>query len=159
MKQLLELCIWGYTTRDICKLFNDNKDHLKYKQELPEFCITPDNTIHVSKEYFQFFDGATINEVLSDNKYILFSNKTAHEFIHEEISNSGFEDFLKYLHLTYTDFLKLSLNTPSGNQIPLLSRIVVDMNFLDYGEDFEVSYQAIGYLDSNMELAKFGEIE
>jgi hypothetical protein len=157
MKQLLELCLWEYTTRDICKLVNDNKNHSKYKQELPKFCITSDNIIHVSEEYFQFFDESTTDETLSDYKYILFSNKTAHEVIHEEISNIGFEEFLRDVHLTYTDFLKLPLNSSSGNQIPLLSRIVVDMNFSGYGEDFEIDYEAIGYLNSNMEVVKFGE--
>jgi hypothetical protein len=135
--------------------------------KLPKYTINNNKEAHnqiIDASYYLQFIGTYKEEETS--KYLMFDFVTNDLLLAEEISNSGYDEFLKDF-----DFKEiLSKFTPNTEddlihfKFPNINYIVIELEYLS-SQDYETGYwdtdmniNLFGYLNDKMELVKFDNI-
>lgn len=133
---------------------------------MPKYCINDIyHNILDADCHFQFFDVESNFDENEEPKYFLFDIESASPLLDEEIGNSGLEDIIKMMDeagnikfYEILDNLSPMNHEMSTSFIQTTRYIVIDLEYNtdcsgpDFIPESEISFELIGYLNSDMEL-------
>jgi hypothetical protein len=131
---------------------------------LPKYTINTNKDAHnqiIDTEYFLQFVGTFKEEETS--KYLMFDFVTSDSLLAEEISNCGYDEFLKdfdfkeilskFKYYNEEDFTHFTL--PNTNYIVIELEYFSSEDYVNGGWDTDMNINLVGYLNNKMELIKF----
>lgn len=151
VKALLGLHVYLLSGEQIGKMRDpESRDH----NSLPEFCVRDDTgKIDSSDYYFQFTDSG-------EEKFFLFNYIPMSDQLNAEIDNCGFDDIFR--DINFAELMKYATIMKYDDYyrvIPKESIFVAEMEFWGQGEDYDVVFDIVGYLNREMEFVRIKKDE
>jgi len=154
MKVILAVTVWEITDQqfyEVKKGYERLPNH-HWINALPEYCVREDNGhFDWTANYYQFYGDFEPMEYEKDNTHILFDYEPVDQILKKEINNVGFDSLFHSIDFRPI-FNKLKRNKWNLVGIPITQHIIIDLDYFQDGDDWDLNVIPIGYLDSEMNL-------
>lgn len=152
MKQLIKIVPWTVSLKTLSEMGDAYKNPDSIFGRLPEWCLR-DQEPRIGKPmiahyYHQFTPYSPPDE---DKKYFFFSISPVSNIISEEVSQIGMEQFLEDYNFQEL-FKEIPINSWEKPCLPKETLLVFDLEYVGWGEDFDLNIIPIGYLNNNFEV-------
>lgn len=153
MKTILSIIPFALTSKDFFEIRSSMKELSNYHffKNLPEWCIRADNGLIDYTASYHYFSGQI--EENNEKLYYLLNIEPVDNILKEEISNVGVDGMFEgYDWRPLFKKIRVNDSPHKGLKIPMNVHVIVDLVYIRDDDDWDLTVDVMGFLDSSMDL-------